>query len=75
MEFTTTNKGKPMLIYDGYIYTQRSTDGEKSYWRCQDRKCTGAVQTTSNETIIILKVHTHQQNFVKCKYYQIKKKF
>ena len=34
-------KGKPIIHYQGYIYTQERITTTKLYFRCQDRACIG----------------------------------
>ncbi|CAF3088357.1 unnamed protein product [Rotaria sp. Silwood2] len=33
IEFTTTTKGRPLTILDGYLYTQDRRTDTKTYWR------------------------------------------
>ncbi|CAF4715725.1 unnamed protein product, partial [Rotaria sp. Silwood2] len=38
VEFTTTTKGRPLTILDGYLYTQDCRTDTKTYWRCKNHK-------------------------------------
>ncbi|CAF4521049.1 unnamed protein product [Rotaria sp. Silwood2] len=38
IEFTTTTKGRPLTILDGYLYTQDRRTDTKTYWRCKNHK-------------------------------------
>ena len=41
IEKLTSEKGKPMLGYGGYIYTLERTTDEKRIFRCHNRDCRG----------------------------------
>ena len=45
LEFSTTTKGKRLLLFGGYIYTLNKDRGKVKYWRCRDRSCTAFVHT------------------------------
>ena len=36
-----SEKGKPMVVHAGYIYTQERTTTMKIIFRCQNRSCKG----------------------------------
>ncbi|CAF4417542.1 unnamed protein product [Rotaria socialis] len=62
IEFTTTSKGRPLMILDGYLYNRDRRTYTKTYWRCENQKslnCHYRLHTcnsTSTEThILILK--------------------
>ncbi len=38
VEFTTTTKGRPLMILDGYLYNQDRRTDTKTYWRCENHK-------------------------------------
>ena len=42
IEKRTSEKGKPMLGYGGYIYTLERTTDEKRIFRCHNRDCKGS---------------------------------
>ena len=37
--FGTSNKGKPIIIYNNYFFTCNKTTGSKKYWVCSERAC------------------------------------
>jgi len=41
MEKLLSEKGKPMLLHEGYIYTVERTTTTKLIFRCQNRDCKG----------------------------------
>lgn len=54
MEATTTNKGAPMLLCDGFEYTIKFKGRETLRWCCARRaaySCKGAVTTTNTEPV------------------------
>ncbi|XP_068130062.1 uncharacterized protein [Hyperolius riggenbachi] len=66
----TSNKGKPKLDHDGYLYVfdRRSHDGQVDFWRCtrknKDPPCLGRVHTDvgTGKVVGILRKHNHGQN-------------
>ena len=48
LEFSTTTKGKRLLLFGGYIYTLNKDRGKVQYWRCRDRSCKAFVHTDGN---------------------------
>ena len=61
MEFITTIRGARSLLHQGYRYTlnHRTADGQ-TYWRCQDRSCSGRVVTDTNDQLVTCNdKHTH----------------
>lgn len=55
MEFSTTIRGQPSLIFNGYRYTKKKC-GEV-VWRCVNRSCSGKVFTKNRE---LIKEETHK---------------
>ena len=49
LEFSTTTKGKRLLLFGGYIYTLNKDRGKVKYWRCHDRSCTAFVHIDGND--------------------------
>ncbi len=41
MEKLLSEKGKPMLLHEGYIYTVERTTEKKNIFRCKNRDCKG----------------------------------
>ena len=48
LKFSTTSKGKPLLIYDGQSYTLNQDRPNIKYWWCQERTCSACVHTDKN---------------------------
>jgi FLYWCH zinc finger domain len=49
VEFVTSNKGKPLLVYDGYIFKKNKSTEKVTYWICQHGACNATVHTDSND--------------------------
>ncbi|CAF3867561.1 unnamed protein product [Rotaria sordida] len=49
LKFSTTSKGKQLLIYDGYMYNLIKDRGCVKYWRCQERSCSAIIHTNKND--------------------------
>lgn len=49
VEFVTSNKGKPLLVYDGYIFKKNKGTEKVTYWVCQHGGCSATVHTDSND--------------------------
>ena len=47
MEFTTTQRGKPMLIFNGYMYAKQIEKKTNIRWRCvlHNKGCKGTLTT------------------------------
>lgn len=52
VEFSTTSKGKRLLIIDGNAYTLNKDRGGMKYWRCKERTCPATVHTDGNDHIV-----------------------
>ena len=51
LKFSTTTKGGPLLIYDGYMYTLNRERTNIKYWRCQERTCSATIHTDKNDNL------------------------
>ena len=51
LKFSTTTKEKPLLIYDGYMYTLNREADDVKYWRCQTRTCSATIHTDKNDNL------------------------
>ena len=49
LEYSTTTKGKRLLLFGGYVYTLNKDRGQVKYWRCRDRSCGAFVRTDGND--------------------------
>lgn len=44
IEYLISQKNKPLLKYDGFLYRKDCENGEVSYWRCAEvEKCSGRI--------------------------------
>ena len=61
--FGTSNKGKPVIIYNNYFFTCNKTTGSKKYWVCNEKACGVYIHTTINNEFICVKgYHNHISN-------------
>lgn len=51
LKFSTTTKGKRLLIYDGYMYTLNKSRNNDNYWRCQERTCPANIHTDKSDNL------------------------
>ncbi|CAF1105589.1 unnamed protein product [Adineta ricciae] len=59
MQRLESEKGEPMLGYEGYIYTKERKTEEKIIFRCQNRLCKGRCHTDPSMTIFIKRPTAH----------------
>ncbi len=52
ISFSTSNKGKSILICEGFIYQLNRTRKKAKYWRCKDRMCSAYIHTDQNNQYI-----------------------
>lgn len=57
MNFIKTTRGKPMLVYDFYLYTQDRTIQAETNWRCRIRGCTAIVLLDLHNTMQAIYIH------------------
>lgn len=67
----TSQKGKPQLSHEGYIYVEEKKLANKVYWRCKHytsyNKCPGRAHTlqNSNTTMVLVKhAHNHDPGLI-----------
>ncbi|CAF1554974.1 unnamed protein product [Rotaria sp. Silwood1] len=52
LSFSTSNKRKPILICDGFIFQLNRTRSKLKYWRCKDRTCSAYIHTNHNNQYV-----------------------
>ncbi|CAF1530543.1 unnamed protein product [Rotaria sordida] len=52
ISFTTSNRGKPLLIYSGYIFRLKKSTVKVKYWTCHSDGCVANVHTDKNDHFI-----------------------
>ena len=57
IRFSTTSKGKRLLVFDGFMYTLNKDRGYIKYWRCEERTCAATVHTDAYDHL-----QTHNSN-------------
>lgn len=58
LSFILSNKGKPLLVLNNFIYRLKKQTVVKKYWICQENGCTAYVHTDS-ENIFIASTGDH----------------
>ena len=53
MESSTTNRGKPGLLYEGFRYRKQKDTKETRLWRCVKKACNARCKTDLDETMIL----------------------
>lgn len=63
MEIIQSNKGKPKIAFNGYIYRQNTTNITTQNWRCELKGCNGSASTAVSfqvgGTVIERRTHNH----------------
>ena len=54
ISFTTSNQGKLLVIYSGYIYRLKKLTEKVKYWTCNKDSCFAKVHTNKNDEFIKL---------------------
>lgn len=57
-----SNRGKCIVIFEGYIYHEHSTSGAAVRYRCCDRSCKGAITISNRADIVVTAGHNHQSD-------------
>ena len=52
ISFSISNKGKSILICEGYIYQLNKIRPKAKYWRCKDRMCSSYIHTDQNDQYV-----------------------
>jgi hypothetical protein len=60
ISFTTSNKGKPLLIHNSYVFKCNKTTLSKKYWICNDPVCGVSLHTNmENQFLLVTGNHDH----------------
>lgn len=61
IEFISSNKGKPLLVLDMYVYQLNKSTTKKKYWKCEVKYCPATVHTNINDQFVRKgdQEHTH----------------
>ena len=66
MEWCVTEKGKRLLILNGYSYTfEKHGVDDKVFWRCRDRSCKGRLHTRGERIAVDPSEHNHVPSYSK----------
>ncbi|CAF4256090.1 unnamed protein product [Rotaria sp. Silwood2] len=55
--FTTSNRGKSLLVYSGYIHRLKKSTEKVKYWVCHSDGCLATIHTNKNDEILIADGH------------------
>ncbi|CAF4589173.1 unnamed protein product, partial [Rotaria socialis] len=53
--FSQSNKGKRVLVCDGYVYHLNKSCSKVKYWRCENRLCAAVIHTDINDQFKVRK--------------------
>ena len=63
LKFTTTEKGKPCILENGYTYTKHRVYNGTFQWHCVERKsCRARIHTNGTSILKKTNEHTHEPN-------------
>lgn len=59
--YTESEKGKKMLLVEGFVYYRDKVNNEKTYWKCKSSSnfCNSRVQTVNDEILKTVGAHNH----------------
>src|ERR1700722_10375328 len=52
IEFITSNKGKPLLVLDSYVYELNKSTTKVKYWKCEVKFCSATVYTDAHDQFL-----------------------
>jgi len=52
ISFLTSNKGKRLLVINGFVYQQNKSTTKVNYWACEEKLCNAGVHLSSNDLFI-----------------------
>jgi hypothetical protein len=52
ISFTTSNRGKPLLIHSGYLFRLKKSTIKVKYWACNSTGCAAGVHTNTNNDFL-----------------------
>ena len=68
VRYTRTTRGKPKLIYQGFMFTFHRELNNGSAWRCIRRgTCLGRIVVDDDDKILNSSTHTHDPDWGSCK--------
>ncbi|CAF1584841.1 unnamed protein product [Rotaria magnacalcarata] len=59
ISFTTSNRGRLLLVYAGHIYRLKKSTEKVKYWACHIDDCLASVHTNKNDEFIKANGHHH----------------
>lgn len=65
VRFVLSRRGKPQLLYKGYLYNSDSTANGRTYWRCSETRrgsCMARLVSTNNTVYEKQPIHDHEPN-------------
>lgn len=73
MEFTTSQKGGKVLLFEGYRYRKDKSRTDYETWRCCNSSCRGRATTKGHECNVTIE-HNHAPNEGDNEVYKVKEK-
>ncbi|CAF2115677.1 unnamed protein product [Rotaria magnacalcarata] len=62
ISFVLSQKGKPLLVMDDYVFRLNKTTNITKYYRCENRDCTATAHTDLNN--VLLKVNANRSHVI-----------
>ncbi len=63
ISFLTSNKGKPLLVFNQYVFKCNKAGATKKYWLCSEAGCHACVHTTLNDKFLSINYeHNHMDH-------------
>lgn len=62
VQFVLSRRGKPQLLYKGYLYNSDSTSNGRTYWRCSETRrgsCMARLVSTNDTVFEKQPIHDH----------------
>ena len=59
LHFTSSERNKAVLNYNGHQYTFKRQGATTNEWRCRQRKCSSTLSLTSDNTIVLRPASSH----------------
>jgi hypothetical protein len=52
ISWLTSNKGKPLLVINGFVFQSNKKTTKVTYWKCETKDCEATAHTDSNDQLV-----------------------
>ncbi|CAF4020720.1 unnamed protein product [Rotaria magnacalcarata] len=59
LKFTSSERAKSVLNFEGYQYTKKMENNVMNEWRCRDRSCLSSLSTCSKDLTVVRSPSAH----------------